>query len=131
MSKLPPVHAMLHWRVGSLLPLAAGLLISPNDANASSTAAVTPEVSKARLSDARAPCCCCILLGFHNPREGQASQAVYAMGVPSSFCAKESSPQLSPLLRNKTRQNESLPGTFLPSKVLHNCIRLVENNWLL
>ncbi|XP_068879377.1 uncharacterized protein [Aphelocoma coerulescens] len=68
-----------------------------------------------------------VLLGLHNPREGQASQAVH-VGVPSSLWAKGSSPQLSPLLRNKTKQHGSLPGTFLPSKVLHICTWPLENN---
>lgn len=72
-----------------------------------------------------------VLLGLHNPGEGQASQAMHAMGVPSSFWAKGFSPLLRPLLRNKTRQHGSLPGTFLPSKELHSCMWPVENNWLL
>lgn len=57
-----------------------------------------------------------LLQGLHNPREGQASQAVHAMGVvPSSFWAKGSSPLLSPLLRNKTRTAWKSPR-HLPAK---------------
>ena len=71
-----------------------------------------------------------VLLGLRSPREGQTSQALGAVCVPSSLWAKRSSSRLSPSTEEQSKQCGSLLGTFLPSRVLCSCMQPVENNWL-
>lgn len=71
-----------------------------------------------------------VLLGLCRPGEGQASQALGALRVPSSLLSKGSSSWLIPSAEEQSKQHGSLLGTFLPSRVLPSCVWPVENNWL-